>query len=114
MSQFRGIPTYTIPLAQKDTTTSAWYRYFQDLDSGRPPSGTMPVTLTGSPFTIQASDHGGFLIVAGGTVSKIEFSRGANGAFIDVGVVAGCLPMGQQDNYRITYTGAPTVTFVPM
>ena len=117
MTQFRGIPTYTIPLALKENTTSAWYRFFQDIDGGRPPEDIESIVLTGSPFAFHVSDHAGFLIVKGGTVSKIEFYRNVTnttGAGIDVGVVAGCLPLGAEDTYKITYTVAPTVTFVPM
>jgi hypothetical protein len=117
MSQFRGIPNYPIPISQKENTTAAWYRFLQDLNSGRPPENVEPITVTASPFTTHQSDHAGFLIVQGGTVNKIEFYRGVsntNGPGIDVGVVAGCLPMGLEDSYKITYAVAPTVTFVPM
>jgi hypothetical protein len=117
MTQFRAIPTYTVPIQPKDNTAASWYRYFQDLDTGRPPEDVEPLTVTASPFVVHQSDHAGFLIVKGGTVSKIEFYRGVSnttGPGIDIGVVAGCLPMGQEDSYKITYTVVPTVTFVPM
>ena len=117
MIQFRQIPTYTVPIQPEKNTASSWYRYLQDLNTGRPPGDVQPITVTASPFTVHQSDFAGFLIVKGGTVSKIEFYRGVTnttGAGIDVGVVAGCLPMAQEDSYKITYSGAPTVTFVPL
>jgi hypothetical protein len=117
VTQFRGIPTYSTPFSIKDNIVAAWYRFFQDLDSGRPPEDVEPLTPTGSPFVVHQSDHAGFLIVNGGTVSMIEFYRNVqntSGPGINIGVVAGCLPLGQEDSYKITYSVAPTLTFVPL
>lgn len=51
------------------------------------------------------------VIVQGGTVSKIEYSRNG-GAFIDVGTVAGMFQLSPLDSLRVTYTVVPTITVV--
>lgn len=68
------------------------------------------VSPTGSPYTYTAINPG-FLIVNAGTVTLIEFAR--NGTFITVGVLAGIFPVGINDQLRITYAVAPTLTFIP-
>lgn len=68
------------------------------------------ITVGASPFNYQnltSSDQS--IIVKGGTVTKIEFSRD-NTNFFDVGVVAGMFTVSKQDFLRVTYTVAPTMT----
>ena len=73
------------------------------------------VTLTpgASPWTYQSPFGGDVrLLVAGGTVSALDFSRD-NVTFYPMGVVAGQITLSQNDFLRVTYTVAPTVTAVP-
>ncbi len=74
------------------------------------PAARSTVTLTGSPFTYTAGADG-VLIVNGGTVSAVSYLRGSS--TINSGVVAGPFPLKTSDRLRITYTVAPTVTFLP-
>jgi hypothetical protein len=75
-----------------------------------PPS---TITPTGSPFTYQnVTTFPADVVVQGGTVSKIEFSRDGT-TWIDVGVIAGMFGLSSADNLRVTYTVAPTMTLIP-
>jgi hypothetical protein len=75
--------------------------------SGAPPA---TVTVTASPFSYTA-DRDGFLVVQGGTVTKQEYGR--TSTFTDVGLLNSMLPILLGDIIRVTYTVAPTVTFIP-
>jgi hypothetical protein len=111
---FRGIPTYGTPLAQKQITTASWYRFFQDLAGGRAPAAEFNVKLGTSPYVYHSiGTFPGFLIIKGATVTKVEFTRD-NTNYYDTGTTQGIFPMDNEDSYRITYTGNPVVTFVPM
>lgn len=75
------------------------------------------VTPGASPYTFTANRDGN-LIVSSGTsltydtyVSQIEYLR--NGAATAISVTAGLFPLLVGDGLRITYTVAPTVTFIP-
>jgi hypothetical protein len=68
------------------------------------------VTPGASPTTFTAN-RDGHLIVRAGTVSQIDYVR--NGTASQIGVTAGLFPLLQGDGIKITYTVAPTVTFIP-
>lgn len=76
----------------------------------KPPGPASSVTVTGSPFTYDASTRG-TLVVTGGTVSAIQLNR--QGETYSFGVTSGLVPVGAEDAITITYTVAPTVTFIP-
>lgn len=110
--QFNNLPNYPVPLVeQRGNTSSAWYRFFSGLFTGLAPAAEVPTVPGVSPWTYVAPVRG-FLIVSGGTVSLVQFSRdGVN--FYSYGVVAGPMPLNGADLIRITYTVPPTLTFVP-
>ena len=67
-------------------------------------------TLSGSPATLTAAVNGTY-VLSGGTVSLVQFQRGTftlnyTGSQYQFPVSAG-------DQLIITYTAAPTVTFIP-
>ena len=72
------------------------------------------VTPGASPYSVQNTDpvHDKSLIIQGGTVSLLEYTR-ENATFINLGVVAAMFAVSPGDRIRITYTVAPTVTWVP-
>lgn len=71
------------------------------------------VVVGASPFTFQNTTGGPVdIIVTGGTVSAITFSRD-NATFYSVGSVAGVFWLSPYDYLRVTYTVAPTITLVP-
>ena len=71
------------------------------------------VTPGASPYTYQnTSGRPGDMIVSGGMVTDIAFSRD-NATFYSVGIVSGVFPLSAYDFLRVTYTVAPTITFIP-
>lgn len=112
MSQLNSLPTYKIPFAAKEGGNSKdWYFFFSGLYTGIAPAAVMPVTVTASPFTYSPTVKGS-VIVNGGTVSQIQFSR--DGAtFYTTGQTAGMFALNAADRLVVTYTVLPTITFVP-
>lgn len=111
MTQFRQAPTYEQGLQEGSNTTRSWYRWFQAIDTGTPPSTEKTLSPAGSPYTYQAPS-GGFVIVSGGTVSAIQFSR-TPGTFWNTGQTSGTFPVSQNDTLQISYSSIPNITFVP-
>lgn len=116
-TQYRQAPTYTDQIASGQRNSATWYRYFQQAELGTPPAAEVPITgtaLGASPFSYIAPQKG-FVIVSGGTVTSIMFSRtpGPPPVFYNTGETAGEFPLAQNDVLKITYTVKPTVTFVP-
>jgi len=108
-TQWRAVPTYGTPLTIKDAIVSAWYRWWQDIETGKPPSDVEIVAVGASPFSYVAARRG-FVILVGGTVSAISFIRTAPTA---TGLTAGIFPLAAGDTLKVTHTGAPAMTFVP-
>jgi|SRR5215831_1368802 len=104
------LPSAETPMTDPKTgrIASAWYSFFAMMGAEAPTFE--PVTLGPSPFSYQASAPGS-LIVRGGTVSAITLTRQRDTITI-TGVIA--VPMSLGDIAKITYTVAPTVTFVPL
>lgn len=72
------------------------------------PDALASVTLTGSPYAYTAQQPGQ-LFVNGGTVSAVTLTRA--GTTVNA-PAAGCY-LTPGDTITVTYTVAPTVTFVP-
>ena len=88
------------------------------LDLEVPPKVAVPplslpsaITVTASPFLFQAGGNAS-VIVSGGTVSLVEFSRDAV-TFYASGMIAGMFTLSMSDYLRVTYTLIPIMTFVP-
>ena len=115
MPHFRSAPTFDqdilAPNPSGAKTTASWYRFFQDLSLGTPSSAETPVTVQASPFMYQAP-AGGQVLVSGGTVTDISYSRTA-GTFYSTGQTAGVIPVSANDILKVTYTGVPTMVFFP-
>lgn len=109
--QYNLIPTYDQPLTIKGALARGWYSFFSGLYSGQATGPVAAVTVGTSPYTYKAP-VGGTLMVSGGTVTQISFSRdGAN--FFILGVTAGAIPMSQGDQVVLTYSvGPPVAQFV--
>ena len=74
------------------------------------PSG---ITPGASPYTYQNTlGYPADVIVNGGTVSAIAFSRD-NATFYTAGTIGGIFPLSPYDYLRVTYTVAPTMTLIP-
>lgn len=71
------------------------------------------ITPTGSPFTYINSTGGTVdVIVSGGGVSLLEFSRNGT-TFYSTGSFYGMFTLSPYDRLRVTYASAPTMTLVP-
>lgn len=82
----------------------------EQLNSGL---GAQGITVTGSPFTYQnVSGHSGVVLVSGGTVTTISYSRDGI-AFFPVGLLGGMFHLSPEDYLRVVYILAPTMTFIP-
>lgn len=69
------------------------------------------ITVGASPFAYTAPAAGSVLIV-GGTVSAVTLKRGSPAA-VAVGATAGSVPVSAGDIVTVTYSAAPTMSFVP-
>ena len=113
---FQNLPTYENPIINRGpdrnssgNTNSIWYRFFQGSFQGIAPGPESAVALPASPALYTAPSKG-FVIVSGGTVSAIQFTR--IGTYL-LPVTSGVLPVSKGDMLTITYTVLPTVVFVP-
>jgi hypothetical protein len=70
----------------------------------------IPVSPTGSPFTYTAP-FPGVLSVTSGTVSQIQILRVTT--TVATGITTGLIPLSRADQAVLTYTGAPTLVFLP-
>ena len=106
---FLSIPTYEQPLTKSGQTQSVWYRYFQDVFQGTPPANESSISVGASPFRYTATQKG-FVILSGGTVTAVQFNRSVTTL---TGQTSGIFPLSQGDVLTVTYSGLPTMTFVP-
>jgi len=102
---------------QTNLVSRAWYRFFFNLfvltGSGQPPAALSAITVTASPFVY--ADTSNLLvdvIISGGSVSNLEFSRDGT-AFFNLGSYYGMFGLSPGDQIRATYTALPTMTLVP-
>lgn len=107
--QYRGLPNYNEPVMDKDVMRASWRRWFSGTDNGTPPAAEAAITVGASPFAYQATQKG-FVIITGGTVSSIQFTRTGTYA---TGITAGIVPVSLADVVTVTWSGKPTMTFVP-
>ena len=80
------------------------------------PSTASPVSVTAgaSPYTYQnISGTRQNVIVTGGTVTLVEYSRGST-VWFTTGLIAGTVLLNPGDSVRVTYTVAPVITAVPI
>jgi hypothetical protein len=111
MSQFNFLPNFPTPLNTNSQTTKDWYFFWAGLYQGLAPANVEGITVGTSPYSYSAIVKGS-VIVQGGTVSLIEFTRdGIN--WYDVGATAGMFYLNAADQLRTTYTGVPAITFIP-
>lgn len=110
-NQFNTMPTYGVPLQQVGSMVRDWYFFFAGLFRGLPPGNVEPVTVGASPYVYSAAKRG-VIIIDGGTVSAVEFTRDGTNWF-DCGTIAGMFHLSAADQLRVTHAGAPTMTFAP-
>lgn len=111
MGAYSQPPSEVPPTGEKPFGWS-WLRWFVD----SVPSSELPsaITVGASVFTYQNTlrqNHAATIIVKGGTVTLIEFSRD-NVTFYDYGVIAGAFYLDYLDYIRVTYAVVPTMTHI--
>lgn len=109
--QFNSLPNFNVPLARDGITSKDWFFFWAGSFTGLAPAAELPITPGASPYTYSAQVKGS-VIVSGGTVSVIAFSRDGT-TFYTTGQTAGMFTLNAQDRLRVTYTVLPTMTFVP-
>ncbi len=109
--QHNSLPNFNVPLEKQGITSKDWYFFWANLFIGLSPGDEVAVTVGASPYAYTAGVKGN-VIVSGGTVSAIAFSRDGV-TFYTTGQTAGMFALNARDSLRITYTVLPTVTFVP-
>lgn len=113
MTHYRSAPTFDQDILTPNTgakTSASWYRWFQDVDNGIPPSSEIPITVGASPFIYQPKSQGG-IIVSGGTVTSILVSR--SGTFYATGLTQGLFQLSANDQLKVVYSAAPTMVLLP-
>jgi hypothetical protein len=111
VTQLNRFPTYGENLADKGITSRTWYGYFSGLFRGQPTGLPSSITVGPSPFNYSAPS-GGTVLIQGGTVSLVQISRDGVSNYT-TGQTQGAIPVSFQDTLIITYSVAPTMTFVP-
>jgi hypothetical protein len=102
-------PSRDAPLVDKDgKVTEAWYSFLALLAS-LTATPVVPVAVGASPFSYEASSIG-FLSVAAGAVTSVVLQRGGETVSCPT---SGLVPVAAGDSVTVTFTGAPTVNFIP-
>lgn len=97
-------------LPQKDWFLAFTYFYLAAVEGL--PQPEVALTPGASPYAYQAVIRGQ-LLISGGTVTAIEFSRDGT-TYYTLGVTSGFVQMDAFDYVRITYAVAPTLTYFAM
>ena len=119
MVQPLNIPAPQSPIVDPTTgiLSREWWYWFQKVyqRTGAATGGDFgpvaPVTLTASPMTYTAT-AGGTLIVSGAGMIRMEISTDG-AAWYSTGHWYGAFPLNATSQARLTYIGAPVVTFIP-
>jgi hypothetical protein len=111
----KQMPASDHPLVDDEGITHIeWVKFFAAKTLQPPPAQVL--FISGNPFSFQAP-NGGTAFVAGGVVTDISISRGTiatkNYLKFSTGLAGGPVPLGRGDTIYITYSGAPTVFFLP-
>jgi hypothetical protein len=108
-------PTFGLPADRKavDAKTGAWINYWYQwavrISQLSAESPMMAPAVGASPFTFTAGTIG-HMFVTGGTVSSIVLTRSGTSITCQANQF---IPMAAGDTITVTYSVAPTMTFVP-
>lgn len=99
-------PGALVPAVGDRPFNPIWILYLQQFASQ--PGPIQPVVLGPSPASFTASGAGS-LALSGGTVSGVTLRRGT----VVASVPGGLVPMANNDVVTVTYSAAPTASFIP-
>lgn len=109
---FSAIPNYRQSINSKGNMERTWYQFLTDLWKGKPSGAETSISSSTSPLVYQAQEKG-FMIVQGGTVTLIQFSRDGVTNY-NTGQTNGVFPIAQGDTLRVIYSSVPLMTWVPL
>ena len=113
MALSRRLPSERVPvLDDAGLFARSWFLALLGISGTVAPAAPSQILVTGSPFVFQNADTMSAVLVTGGTVSLIEFSRDGT-TWYDLGAVAGLFDLSAKDRLRVTYTVAPAMTLIP-
>lgn len=102
------VPSSAQAIADKTgRVTPVWQRFFNAIVQA--PAPIASVTVGASPFSFRAGQSG-TLVVTGGTVSAITLTRNTMTVSLPT---SGAFSMANGDSIAVTYSGLPTVNFIP-
>lgn len=108
LAQFGGLLTATEKAALTGGTTTDASAYHNH----RNQAAISNITVGASPYVHQnTSNYDSCIIIQGGTVSLVEYTRD-NTNFFNIGVVAGFIHLSPNDRLRVTYTVVPTMRYI--
>lgn len=106
---FFQLPNARNPISRADgTTQDYWYRFLSSIYAKPLPESSLAITA--SPYTFTAP-YIGQIVIVGGTVQLISLVRSTT---VATGLLAGIFTLGRGDQITVTYTVAPTMTFLPL
>jgi hypothetical protein len=122
MLDITQIPSSRVPITEDGQAliSREWYRFLFNLFTLNGSGGAAtyanpasPVVATGSPFLYTNADtYTVDIMVSGGGVSKLEFSRDGT-TYYNTGSYYGMFTLSPSDMLRVTYTQAPILTLIP-
>jgi hypothetical protein len=122
MLDITQIPSSRVPITEdgKALISREWYRFLFNLFTLNGSGGAatymnpaIPVIAIESPVLYtNANTYTVDIMVSGGGVSKLEFSRDGT-TFYDTGSYYGMFTLSPSDMLRVTYTQAPILTLIP-
>ena len=123
-----NVPIQQPPLQNNGYFSQAWVHFFQflfdrvggneapsnsEIASALASGGGPAVSISpGSSPYIYTAPAIGAVVVSGGGLQNVEISRDGVTYYV-VGTFRGMFPMTTGDKLRVTYSSAPTMTFIP-
>jgi len=95
-------------VTKEGNVTPEYQRFFNAIAGAAAPF--VSVTRTSSPMSYTAGAQG-HLNINGGTISALSLRRA--GSTVTLTTSVRMIPMSNADVVSITYTGTPTITFIP-
>ena len=110
-----SIPASRVAMVDEEKKCAVvWYRFFDRIFKQVSPPTTAPegITVTASPFSYTNSTTTNIdVIVYGGTVSSIKFSRDRSALYL-LGQTSGMFRLSPLDMLTVVYSVKPTMTLV--
>lgn len=102
------VPNSNQPIADpKGLVTQVWQRFFGALVG--PSGAASAVTVSASPTSFTASERGS-VVISAGTLTSVTLTRG--GTAVSFGTTRS-IPVSNGDLVTVSYSVAPTITFLP-